>query len=261
MRAFLICAATLWLAAAPGAQADQTISSMQQTLKDQGFYYGEVTGTKDADTTAALRRYQIRNGLKVTGELNAETQKALGIRGTASPPRSTPTPPAVARTTPTPPSIAAAPDTSDLAEDYAPAPPAPQSPSAPGFPPNPPPDGLAPGQRSLYAAGGGLFAGTPYEAAPADVQRQVVIGAQSLLARQGYYRSVVDGEFGPGTAFALRAYQSRFRLLPSGRLDLETLAALGLLPAQRAAGINAPPGRVIRPRMRPGQGERIYIPR
>ena len=54
-------------------RADQTVQSVQQALKDQGFYYGNVTGDKSAETTAAVRRYQIRNGLQVTGEMNPET--------------------------------------------------------------------------------------------------------------------------------------------------------------------------------------------
>jgi len=41
---------------AVSAKADQTVQNVQQALKDQGFYYGEVTGDKDADTTAAIRR-------------------------------------------------------------------------------------------------------------------------------------------------------------------------------------------------------------
>ena len=57
--------------------ADQTIRSLQQTLKNQGFYYGAVTGDKSAETTAAIRRYQIRNGLQVTGELNEETLRSV----------------------------------------------------------------------------------------------------------------------------------------------------------------------------------------
>src|SRR5438067_5274282 len=58
-------------------QADQTIRSLQQTLKDKGFYYGTVTGEKSAETSAAIRRYQIRNGLKVTGDINEETSRSL----------------------------------------------------------------------------------------------------------------------------------------------------------------------------------------
>ena len=52
------------------AKADQMTQNVQQVLKDQGFYYGEITGEKDADTTAAIRRYQIRNGLQINGDLN-----------------------------------------------------------------------------------------------------------------------------------------------------------------------------------------------
>ena len=59
------------------AQADETIRSLQQTLKDQGFYFGRVTGDKSGETTAAIRRYQIRNGLQVTGELNEETLRSV----------------------------------------------------------------------------------------------------------------------------------------------------------------------------------------
>src|SRR5436189_6246137 len=62
-----------------GASADQVVQNVQQALKDQGFYYGEVTGEKDADTTAAIRRYQIRNGLHISGDLNDETLKSLGV--------------------------------------------------------------------------------------------------------------------------------------------------------------------------------------
>src|SRR6266436_6679729 len=60
-------------------RADQTIQSVQETLKDQGFYYGNLTGDKSAETTAAIRRYQIRNGLKVTGEINPETLRSLNV--------------------------------------------------------------------------------------------------------------------------------------------------------------------------------------
>ncbi|HEU5313342.1 MAG TPA: peptidoglycan-binding domain-containing protein, partial [Candidatus Udaeobacter sp.] len=46
------------------ARADQMIESVQQALKDQGFYYGEITGQTSSDLTAAIRRYQIRSGLR-----------------------------------------------------------------------------------------------------------------------------------------------------------------------------------------------------
>src|SRR6202035_3647102 len=66
-------------------RADQNIESVQQALKEQGFYYGEITGEKNADTTAAIRRFQIRHGLQITGELNEETLRLLGSASSASP--------------------------------------------------------------------------------------------------------------------------------------------------------------------------------
>src|SRR5690348_8764344 len=65
-------------------QADQLVEHVQQTLKDQGFYYGEVSGETSANLTAAIRRYQIRNGLQVSGELNRETLQSLGIDSSGS---------------------------------------------------------------------------------------------------------------------------------------------------------------------------------
>src|SRR5438132_13344528 len=74
------------------ARADQTVRSLQQALTEQGFYYGNVTGEKSAETTAAVRRYQIRNGLQVNGEINSETLRSLHVRSnSASSPRVTST--------------------------------------------------------------------------------------------------------------------------------------------------------------------------
>lgn len=249
MKAMAIVLAVICLGAIPDGRADSLTEAVQQTLKDQGFYYGTVTGKKDADTTAAIRRYQIRNGLQITGEINAETQKSLGIKGNAPVARTTPPP---ARTSPP----RSAPELRDDQADVVPSPPPREQtlrPPTPGYAPGP--DGLAP--ETI-----GLFDGTPYEAAPPDSQRRVIVGAQSLLARQGYYRSTIDGVFGPGMEFALRAYQTRFGIEPSGRLDRKTLGALGLLPGQRAPGVTAPFRSILR---RPGifapRGERVYTPR
>src|SRR5438034_11682173 len=66
------------------AQADQMIEGVQQALKNQGFYYGEISGQMSSDLTAAIRRYQIRSGLQVNGQLNSETLQSLGINSSAS---------------------------------------------------------------------------------------------------------------------------------------------------------------------------------
>src|SRR6266581_8580413 len=218
--------------------ADQIIQNVQQALKDQGFYYGEITGAKDADTTAAIRRYQIRNGLPITGDLNDETLKSLGVDSSGVR--------AIAKASPSPvPAAPAAPNTSDLrAERHESA--APINPLT-GQPfPEPQQDRRGPVRPDYDAVPGRLaenFAGTPYEAAPPQVQRNVIISAQNILARRGLYRGAIDGNAGSDLEFSLRAYQARVRLPVTGRLDLETLAALELLP-----GANAP---VYVPRRRP----------
>ena len=76
MKRALLCLVVTFCAVSL-AHGEPTTRSLQQTLKDQGFYYGAVTGEKNTETTAAIRRYQIRNGLQVTGELNEETLRSV----------------------------------------------------------------------------------------------------------------------------------------------------------------------------------------
>jgi len=215
-------AALIFLGSVTLLRADQTIESVQQALKDQGLYYGEVTGEANANLTAAIRRYQIRNGLQVTGELNSETLRSLGIDSSAL------ARPA-AKSTPSP-----GPGLPDLRDQSS-------GETAGGTPPAGQPFANAPPDRQIYPPNpvmpgtfpGGLLAGTPYEAAPPDVQHNVVISAQIALARRGLYRGEIDGIYGPAMELSLRAYQARTRLPVTGRLDLETLAALRLLPRPR----------------------------
>jgi peptidoglycan hydrolase-like protein with peptidoglycan-binding domain len=225
------------------ARADQTTENVQQALKDQGFYYGEITGQKDTDTTAAIRRYQIRNGLQITGELNDETLRSIQAHKPASPA------PIVAAT-PAPASTAApTPDTSDLRANAAP-----EEDSVVQPPATAPQDrALHPGtHEEPVAITGDLLAGTPYEGASPDAQRSVVTSAQKALARRGLYHNEINGVFGPNLEFSLRAYQSRVGLAVSGRLDLGTLAALELLP-----GANDP---VYTPRRRVWRGRPVQEP-
>jgi peptidoglycan hydrolase-like protein with peptidoglycan-binding domain len=204
--------------------ADQLVQSVQQALKDQGFYYGDVTGEMNANVTAAIRRYQIRNGLQVNGELNSETLQSLGINSSASGrPATKSASPGTGE--PVKPSESPSSQTAN-ANPAAPVQPfdnAPQNQEL--YPSNP----VTPGTSS-----GGVLAGTPFEAAPTTVQRNVVLSAQIALARRGLYHEEINGIYGSAMEFSLRAYQARRRLPVTGRLDLETLAALQLLPGARA---------------------------
>lgn len=258
MKALVICLAAICLCSVARGETEPAIRSVQQSLKDQGFYYGTVTGNKDADTTAAIRRYQIRNGLQITGELNNETRKSLGLKGAAPAVIATPAPrPTVSPSRTATPNVPRRDDLrplqkapSNADEEFQAQPPAPDT-STPFAMGRPRPDGLT----------SSLFARTPYETAPAEMQRRVLVGAQSLLARQGLYRGSLDGVYGSGMQFALRAYQSRFDIPATGRLDSETLGALGLLPGQQAPGVTAPRRRVLRrPSFAAPGGERIYTP-
>ncbi len=213
-------------------RADQLVEHVQQALKDQGFYYGEINGEMNANVTAAIRRYQIRNGLQVSGELNSETLHSLGVDSSA------PARPATKAVSPSP---AAPVEPGEQPPNPNSASPAQQFNNAPQdqqiYPSNP----VTPGTSS----GGGVLAGTPFEAAPPTVQRNVVLSAQIALARRGLFHEEINGLYGPAMEFSLRAYQSRTRLPVTGRLDLETLAALQLLPGARAPVF--PPPRHGRP--------------
>jgi peptidoglycan hydrolase-like protein with peptidoglycan-binding domain len=70
--------------------ADDNVRFVQTKLKDGGFYFGEVNGNYDSKFSAALTRYQIRNGLAITGQLDKETSKALGAKPAAAPSASDP---------------------------------------------------------------------------------------------------------------------------------------------------------------------------
>ena len=66
------------------SRADEALRRIQQELRDQGFYYGPVDGSPGDETKQALRRYQIRNGLPVTGELDDETKRTIQKTGDAN---------------------------------------------------------------------------------------------------------------------------------------------------------------------------------
>jgi peptidoglycan hydrolase-like protein with peptidoglycan-binding domain len=183
-------------------RADQAVRSLQQTLKNQGFYYGTVTGDKNVETTAAIRRYQIRNGLPVTGEINEETLRSVNpsSKSVASASQSAPKPAAIQ-----PNSVR--PDASARPS---------QSPPAPSF-----------GEPNRPLETNPSYSASFYQSAPFRLNRRIIAGAQYQLMSRGYFSGRVDGRWGARTAFALRAFQSSAGLPPTGRLDIETVKALG----------------------------------
>jgi peptidoglycan hydrolase-like protein with peptidoglycan-binding domain len=197
------------LCIAGAVNADQTIQSVQQALQDQGFYYGSVTGEKSAETAAAIRRYQIRNGLQVTGDINQETLRSLNLSSNSA---SSPQPvskPAVTQ------SRSVRPDDSWQPSQNPPA----RSLSEPGRPPETNP----------------AFSSNAYQSArPPLTRRFVVAEAQHQLMSRGYYRGRIDGKYGPRTRLAVREFQLDSGFAPTGALGKSTLDALGLSDANLA---------------------------
>ena len=64
--------------------ADSTVASVQEQLARQGYYRGEIDGIFGAETRRAIVRYQSDHGLRETGNLNADTLRALGLPRVAS---------------------------------------------------------------------------------------------------------------------------------------------------------------------------------
>ena len=152
-----------------------------------------------------LRRFGVirfATGLQVTGEINEETLRSVNSSSnsvaSASQPASKP----------------AAIQPNSVRPDA----------SAPLSQSSPPPSFNQP-NRPLET--NPPYSASFYQSAPLRVNRRMIAGAQYQLMSRGYYRGRVDGKYGSRTAFAVRAFQSSAGLPPTGRLDMQTLEALG----------------------------------
>jgi peptidoglycan hydrolase-like protein with peptidoglycan-binding domain len=246
------------------ARADEILRHYEQSLHDQGFYFGTVDGNPGDELTQAVRRYQIRNGLPVTGDLDDATRKSIdksqqeiknASHPTGSPGRAASTPSRKSNAAATP-DVNATPPPLDSSSEATPAPPAARAVTPPVNRPAPPdagsdgnapsgtparfPDGrpdlrVAPEDRiKPSAALTGYLEGTPYEFAPPPVQADVVRRAQNFLLHSGFYDGPADGRPNADLAEALQNFQEVNRLRRSGRLDMNTLGLLRLLPDPRS---------------------------
>jgi peptidoglycan hydrolase-like protein with peptidoglycan-binding domain len=77
---FVLFAVAAGIAVAGSVWANDEVRGVQEKLRDGGFYSGEIDGAYSSDLNAAVTRYQIRNGLPITGQLDADTSKALGTK-------------------------------------------------------------------------------------------------------------------------------------------------------------------------------------
>lgn len=198
--------------------ADEQTKQIQSALKDAGFYYGAVDGAGGDETTAALRRYQIRNGLEVTGSATAETLASLKIQGT-------PAGPLPDKIVPTPPVEAA--DPGEVTPPFPP-PDAFVGPNETKPPVTPP----APVVKKVASpALGDFFAGTEYAGVSREEQSLRLAKAQSQLRQLGYYSGNPDGLPGPNTEEALLKFQRANDLHLTGKLDTNTTKILNATAA------------------------------
>jgi hypothetical protein len=73
--------------------------------------------------------------------------------------------------------------------------------------------------------------GSPvYRGVPADgyYSNSLAVDVQRELRSRGYYRGAIDGDIGPGSRAAIRAYQADRGLSVTGRIDSRLLRSLGI---------------------------------
>lgn len=83
LRLFYLCIVLMIISP---LHADEIVHAAQAKLSKLGYYSGKADGEMGSRTSAAIRRYQIAENLKVTGELNRQTLQHLGISGKAPTP-------------------------------------------------------------------------------------------------------------------------------------------------------------------------------
>lgn len=74
----LIALTALSAVAQSPPRATEEIMDAQRRLTSAGYYYGDIDGLDGPETQAAIKRFQIREGLPVTGRLDDATRSALG---------------------------------------------------------------------------------------------------------------------------------------------------------------------------------------
>jgi hypothetical protein len=58
---------------------DEVIAKVQVALQDAGYYFGEITGSLNVETRAALANFQRDYGLPITGAIDQPTIETLGL--------------------------------------------------------------------------------------------------------------------------------------------------------------------------------------
>lgn len=113
---------------------------------------------------------------------------------------------------------------------------------------------VVPMQRAIAPAVGqvsnettGSFSNAPVALPDAPVGNKEAFSVQKKLTELGLFQGTVDGYYGPMTAQAIRKFEERNNMTPTGALTRNVIDAIlradaaGLVPVQRQAAVAPPP--------------------
>ena len=66
--------------AVPEETDGNDVEAMQQNLQDRGHYHGKIDGVFGLRTRASIREFQKAENLAITGQLDLQTARKLGVR-------------------------------------------------------------------------------------------------------------------------------------------------------------------------------------
>ncbi len=69
----------LTLLCAPPLRAEELLVRVQRELRARKFYFGEIQGRATEETVGAIRKFQEARGIDHSGNLDADTLRALGV--------------------------------------------------------------------------------------------------------------------------------------------------------------------------------------
>src|SRR5947209_11693176 len=79
---FIAC--LLLLLSTVAVHADEQVRQVQEELRRRNLYFGDIDGTATPELGNALRRYQARKGIEVTGAIDDATAASLDLQPRAA---------------------------------------------------------------------------------------------------------------------------------------------------------------------------------
>jgi peptidoglycan endopeptidase LytF len=226
----------------------ETIKKVQEELRDKGYYHGKIDGVLGPNTREALRRYQKEEKLSGDGRLTRETADHLGVKtakgstvddhfeqaGEAIEEHYGEAGKSVGKGSKELGHEVKKGEVTEGAKDF--------GKGVGGFGKEVG-KGTAKGAKKVAEGVKDVFDGDadkskstepdadtakPQSTHPQAQSKDSVAKAQQVLKDKGYYTGSIDGLTGPGTHSALKRFQEKEGLTPTGTLNDETMKKLGI---------------------------------